>query len=192
MHQQITILLVEDEPIVRLAKKRKLERFGYAVATADDGLSAVSMAETLPRVDLILMDIDLGSGIDGTEAAKRILQIKTLPIVFHTSHSEREMVDRVRTLPATATSSATVAIVLQSSIEMALISFGPLSPKTPQPRPTARANPATGHSFENRHTPMFVIDPETMRIIDANPAAFALYGYFTIISSGCSSPTSTS
>ena len=178
MHQQITILLVEDEPIVRLATKRKLERFGYAVATADDGLSAVSMAETLPRVDLILMDIDLGSGIDGTEAAKRILQIKTLPIVFHTSHSEREMVDRVRNITRYGyVLKDSGDFVLQSSIEMALDLFSAHLAQNAATEAHRESESRYRSLFENRHTPMFVIDPETMRIIDANPAASLFYGY---------------
>lgn len=42
------------------------------------------------------MDIDLGRGIDGTEAATRILEQRRVPIVFLTSHAEREVVDRVK------------------------------------------------------------------------------------------------
>ncbi|MFO7730628.1 MAG: PAS domain S-box protein, partial [Spirochaetia bacterium] len=47
-------------------------------------------------ISLILMDIDLGSGIDGTEAAQIILEHHNLPIVFLTSHSEKEVVDKVK------------------------------------------------------------------------------------------------
>lgn len=42
------------------------------------------------------MDIDLGAGIDGTEAAKTILESRDIPIIFLTSHSEKEYVDRVK------------------------------------------------------------------------------------------------
>jgi CheY-like chemotaxis protein len=42
------------------------------------------------------MDIDLGSGIDGTEAAQIILEHKNLPIVFLTSHREKEVVEKVK------------------------------------------------------------------------------------------------
>lgn len=42
------------------------------------------------------MDIDLGPGMDGTEAATEILAIREVPIVFLTSHGEGEMVERVK------------------------------------------------------------------------------------------------
>jgi PAS domain S-box-containing protein len=42
------------------------------------------------------MDIDLGAGMDGTEAAAAILDLRDLPIVFLTNHAEREYVERVK------------------------------------------------------------------------------------------------
>jgi PAS domain S-box-containing protein len=42
------------------------------------------------------MDIDLGEGMDGTQAAGKILSNRDLPIVFLTSHTEKEMVQRVK------------------------------------------------------------------------------------------------
>jgi DNA-binding NarL/FixJ family response regulator len=44
------------------------------------------------------MDIDLGRGIDGIEAAEQILAEQTVPIVFLSSHQEPEIVERVRTV----------------------------------------------------------------------------------------------
>jgi DNA-binding NarL/FixJ family response regulator len=40
------------------------------------------------------MDVDLGEGMDGTEAAKRILADRTIPVVFLSSHTEREVVQK--------------------------------------------------------------------------------------------------
>lgn len=91
-----TILLVEDEALIALSEKTDLERFGYAVTIANTGEQAVELVRTTPEIDLILMDLDLGSGIAGDTAAEKILAIRHLPIVFLTSHSEREYVDRVK------------------------------------------------------------------------------------------------
>ena len=90
-----TILLVEDESIIAMAEAAVLSRQGYAVRKVRTGEQAVEVAAD-GRVDLVLMDIDLGRGIDGTEAARRILSMRDLPIVFMTSHSEREYVERVK------------------------------------------------------------------------------------------------
>ncbi|HUI63272.1 MAG TPA: response regulator [Bacteroidota bacterium] len=90
-----TILLVEDEMIVSLAQKYDLEREGYRVIQAASGEKALSIvcAKKEP-VDLILMDIDLGKGMDGTQAAQEILKSREIPIVFLSSHADREIIER--------------------------------------------------------------------------------------------------
>lgn len=91
-----TILLVEDEAIIALNQKMILERHGYRVITSTTGEHAVELAVSEPEIELVLMDINLGADIDGTEAAERILEIRELPIIFCTSHAEKEYVDRVK------------------------------------------------------------------------------------------------
>ena len=93
-----TILLVEDEALIALHERQILERNGYGVETALSGAEALQIVRTSPGVALVLMDIDLGSGMDGTEAAAAILEIRDLPIVFLTNHAEREYVERVKAI----------------------------------------------------------------------------------------------
>jgi PAS domain S-box-containing protein len=62
--------------------------------TVYHGEDAVRRAGEAPQIDLILMDIDLGRGIDGTEAARRILAERETPIIFLSSHDEKEVVQR--------------------------------------------------------------------------------------------------
>jgi len=92
--QQPTILLVEDEVIIALAEKMTLEKAGYTVILAHSGESAVEIVRSAADIDLILMDIDLGSGMDGTVAAEVILTLRTTPLVFLSSHTEPETVAR--------------------------------------------------------------------------------------------------
>lgn len=91
-----TILLVEDESIIALSKKMLLEKQGFLVECAYNGESALEHVRAAKAVDLVLMDIDLGRGMDGTRAAELILQEREVPIIFHTSHGEREMVEKVK------------------------------------------------------------------------------------------------
>ncbi len=101
-----------------------IRRFGYDVIAVHDGEAAERTATGDARVDLVLMDIDLGSGIDGTESARRILQKRTVPIVFLTSHAEREMVDRVKGITRYGyIIKNSGSFVLRSSIEMAFELF---------------------------------------------------------------------
>jgi PAS domain S-box-containing protein len=119
-----TILLVEDEVIIAMVKAETIKQFGYTVLLAYNGNSAIEIATGNAIVDLILMDIDLGKNIDGTEAARRILEKINIPIVFLTSHSEREMVERVRGITRYGyVIKDSGDFVLQSSIEMAFELF---------------------------------------------------------------------
>jgi PAS domain S-box-containing protein len=89
-----TILLVDDEAVIALGERRILEKYGYRVLVAHSGEAADELFAAEPGIDLILMDIDLGSGIDGTEAAQRILARRRVPLIFLSSHTEREVVER--------------------------------------------------------------------------------------------------
>lgn len=89
-----TILLVEDEAIIAMAEAGMLKKNGYAVCLAYSGSTAVETVERDEAIDLVLMDLDLGSGMDGAEAAERILSEKNLPVLFLSSHTEPEVVER--------------------------------------------------------------------------------------------------
>ncbi|MDK2977263.1 MAG: hypothetical protein PWP06_1738 [Candidatus Marinimicrobia bacterium] len=89
-----TILLVEDEVLVAMMEKAILEDYGYSVLLAHTGEDALHIMEEGNSIDLILMDINLGKGMDGTEAAKQILKDHDLPLIFLSSHTEREIVDK--------------------------------------------------------------------------------------------------
>jgi CheY-like chemotaxis protein len=93
--QKRTILLVEDEVIIAMTEKMQLENAGYHVLHVGTGETAVAtVCDDSQPVDLILMDIDLGSGIDGTVAAERILEHKDIPLIFLSSHTEPEIVEK--------------------------------------------------------------------------------------------------
>ncbi|GAB1456023.1 hypothetical protein MASR2M48_13300 [Spirochaetota bacterium] len=119
-----TILLVEDEAIIAMSEKRQLEDYGYAIQTVDTGEDAVEAINTMPEIDLVLMDINLGGGIDGTEAAAIILASHDIPIVFVSSHSKREIVEKTEKITSygyvVKNSSITV---LDASIKMAFKLF---------------------------------------------------------------------
>jgi PAS domain S-box-containing protein len=87
-----TILLVEDEVLIAQMEKMILEKNGFRVITAYKGEKAVSVMDEIPGIDLILMDINLGSGMSGPEAAGKILEKHDIPLIFLSSHSEPEVV----------------------------------------------------------------------------------------------------
>lgn len=91
-------LLVEDDPIIALDERYHLESYGYAVIVARDGEKAIAAFRAEPGIDIVLMDIDLGPGIDGTQAAQAMLAERKIPVVFLSSHTERELVERTESI----------------------------------------------------------------------------------------------
>jgi CheY-like chemotaxis protein len=112
--QQRHILLVEDEALIALHQQQILERQGLTVSIVHSGTVAITAASDNEAIDLVLMDIDLGSHPNGIEAAKRILEIRDVPIVFLTGHSEPEVVRTVRDVTR-------YGFVLKSSGEFVLL-----------------------------------------------------------------------
>ncbi len=88
------ILLVEDEALIALSEARMLEKHGFEVSIVHSGEKSLEAVAADPSISLILMDIDLGQGIDGTEAAEKILAQHDLPVVFLSSHTEPEVVEK--------------------------------------------------------------------------------------------------
>lgn len=91
-----TLLLVEDEAIIALTEKRWLTNEGFRVIHVTSGEEAIKTVQTgSEKIDLILMDIDLGhGGMDGTQAAREILKTHDIPLLFLSSHTEKEIVDK--------------------------------------------------------------------------------------------------
>lgn len=90
------ILLVEDDAIIALSEAQILKKHAYEVVIAHSGEKALETLDREPGISLVLMDIDLGRSLDGPETAELILITRDLPIVFLTSHNEKEYVDRVK------------------------------------------------------------------------------------------------
>jgi PAS domain S-box-containing protein len=68
-----TIFFVEDEPQLRRATRRILERHGYRVIEADNGADAMRMWPDIRQaVSLLLTDVVMPGGIDGFELASRL------------------------------------------------------------------------------------------------------------------------
>lgn len=80
MNERQTILVVDDDPVVRLTSRRVLESAGYEVHVAQDGEEAIHQAQ-LVRPDLVLMDVNMPR-MDGFEACRRIKTAASPESVF--------------------------------------------------------------------------------------------------------------
>lgn len=83
------VLVIEDEPIIALDVKRLVESCGHrVVGVAASEAEAVRLAAE-KRPGLILADINLGRGGDGSAAVARIQQAMHVPVIFVTAYPER-------------------------------------------------------------------------------------------------------
>lgn len=93
-----TILLVEDERTTAVLEAKMLRKAGYDVICECCGEDAIDRVNKTPGIDLILMDIDLGAGVDGTAAAEMILKSNDVPVVFLSAHTEPEVVEKTENI----------------------------------------------------------------------------------------------
>lgn len=92
----VSILVVEDEPLILRDVTHSLVQLGYAVAgTASSGEEAVEAARRLSP-DLALMDIMLAGEMDGAAAAAIIREHQDIPVIFTSAYADDATLDRVR------------------------------------------------------------------------------------------------
>jgi CheY-like chemotaxis protein len=83
------VLVIEDEPIIAMDIQALVRRAGHrVVGVAATEAQAVALAASL-RPGLILADINLGRGGDGSRAVARILETMRVPVIFVTAYPER-------------------------------------------------------------------------------------------------------
>ncbi len=91
-----SILIVEDEGLIALDRKKKIEQAGYSVPLiADNAAHALLGVERL-RPSLVLMDIRLRGAQDGIETADQIRRNFHIPVMFVTAHADQDTLDRAR------------------------------------------------------------------------------------------------
>ncbi len=95
-HTRGVVLLVEADPHYARLRIAFLEKNGYEVIFVRTGLKAVAAVQERSDIRLILMNIDPGKGIDGPEAARRILAEQHLPIIFITIRPDEQYIARVQ------------------------------------------------------------------------------------------------
>jgi two-component system, sensor histidine kinase and response regulator len=81
-----TVLLVDDDPRMQVLGRKVLERHGYRVVVAADGIEAATAAER-ERFDVVLMDLEMPR-VNGHDAM-RLLKARqpTLPVVAVTAYA---------------------------------------------------------------------------------------------------------
>ncbi|MFJ2982903.1 MULTISPECIES: PAS domain-containing protein [unclassified Pseudomonas] len=82
-----TVLVVDDEPSVRMFVSETLGSCGYVVIEAADSLAGLQLLRSDTRIDLLVTDIGLPGGIDGRQMAQAArISRPGLPVLFMTGY----------------------------------------------------------------------------------------------------------
>jgi DNA-binding NtrC family response regulator len=91
-----TILLAEDEALLRLVAVEALSDAGYDVLEAHDGREGLAMLQSQAHIDLLVTDIKM-PGLNGYQLAEAGLKLRPgIKIVLMTGYSDETVPDAIR------------------------------------------------------------------------------------------------
>ncbi|MES2497616.1 MAG: PAS domain-containing protein [Pseudomonadota bacterium] len=89
-----TVLVVDDEPTVRMLVTDVLEDLGYTVIEADDGAAGLTILQSEQRIDLLVSDVGLPGGMNGRQMADAARLVRPgLKVLFITGYAENAVLD---------------------------------------------------------------------------------------------------
>jgi CheY-like chemotaxis protein len=92
--KKVVVLVVEDEPLLRMAASDMVETAGFEVAEAANATEAVRILETRLDIHIVFSDIDMPAGIDGMKLAAVIRhRWPPIEIILVSGHTEPPEVD---------------------------------------------------------------------------------------------------
>ena len=84
-----TVLVVDDEPTIRMLVAEVLEDLGYVALEASDGAAALGILRSDVRIDLLITDVGLPGGTNGRQVADAARAVRpALNVLFMTGYAE--------------------------------------------------------------------------------------------------------
>ncbi len=95
-----TVLVVDDDEIVRATVASMLEELGYSVLAAANGTEALAIIETDATIDLLFTDVVMAGPVSGRKLAERAVEIRpALKVLFTSGYTENAIVHNGRLDP---------------------------------------------------------------------------------------------
>ncbi|MDU6241418.1 MAG: PAS domain-containing protein, partial [Bradyrhizobium sp.] len=95
-----TILVVDDEPTIRMLVMEVLDERGYAVIEAKDGPTGLAALQSNARIDLLITDVGLPGGMNGRQLADAARATRPgLKILFITGYAENAILSSGQLAP---------------------------------------------------------------------------------------------
>ena len=97
-----SVLVIDDEPIVRMLVIDALEELGFRCAEAGDGPEGLAMLERAEQIDLLITDVGLPGGMNGRQVADRARELRPdLKVLFVTGYAENAALNHGHIGPGT-------------------------------------------------------------------------------------------
>jgi signal transduction histidine kinase/CheY-like chemotaxis protein len=88
-----TVLVVDDEPTVRMLVSEVLQELGYTAIEVADGSTGLQVLRSDQRIDLLITDVGLPGGINGRQVADGAREVRPdLKVLFITGYAENAVV----------------------------------------------------------------------------------------------------
>jgi CheY-like chemotaxis protein len=88
-----TVLVVDDEPTVRMLVAEVLGELGYAAIEATDGAAGLEVLRSDARIDLLVTDVGLPGGMNGRQLADAARELRPgLKVLFITGYAENAVI----------------------------------------------------------------------------------------------------
>lgn len=95
-----TVLVVDDEPLVRMLVVDVLEDLGYVAIEAGDGPQALKILHSDVRIDLLITDVGLPNGLNGRQVADAARELRPdLKVLFITGYAENAVLNHGHLAP---------------------------------------------------------------------------------------------
>jgi CheY-like chemotaxis protein len=95
-----TVLVVDDEPTVRMLVTDVLKELGYRSIEASDGVAGLKILQGTARIDLLITDVGLPGGLNGRQMADAARQFRPdLKVLFITGYAENAVLSHGHLAP---------------------------------------------------------------------------------------------
>jgi len=94
--EKLNLIIVEDDAIISQLIESDLRGMGHQVLDVAHTGAAALKALTVHNPDLVLLDVDLGDGMDGIDVGRTIHEKYHLPFLYLTAFSDRETLERAK------------------------------------------------------------------------------------------------
>ncbi|MBO9671767.1 MAG: response regulator, partial [Sphingobium sp.] len=97
-----SVLIIDDEPVIRMLVVDALEEMGFECAEAGDGPEGLAILERAERLDLLITDVGLPGGLNGRQVADRARELRPdLKVLFITGYAENAALNHGHIGPGT-------------------------------------------------------------------------------------------